>query len=263
VRRVKQFAITYGMFAVIAGPALAADLPLKSRPLPSAPQVHNWTGFYVGLHAGGGWHDGSDATFQRFTGGGDNPQDLQAGSLDGRAFALGGAQAGYNWQFANFVLGVEADISASGGGGGSSVFLTEGPVDVNVSAGTRDWFGTLRARAGYLVYPSLLAYVTGGLAFGDRASVAFNVTRRPAGGPFTLYVDNGDDIGWVVGGGLEYKLDNRWSAKFEYQYLNFDGDGSTTVFRFNAGQTGHFSTSGDNALHTMRVGLNYSLMGWR
>src|SRR5215813_14159400 len=39
--------------SLIAGPAMAADMPVKAAPPP--PFVYNWSGFYVGLNAGGVW----------------------------------------------------------------------------------------------------------------------------------------------------------------------------------------------------------------
>lgn len=40
--------------AILAGPAMAADLPVKARPLPPA-SVFNWTGFYAGANVGRAW----------------------------------------------------------------------------------------------------------------------------------------------------------------------------------------------------------------
>jgi outer membrane immunogenic protein len=36
------------------GSALAADIPVKARPLPPSPPVYNWTGCYVGVGVGYG-----------------------------------------------------------------------------------------------------------------------------------------------------------------------------------------------------------------
>jgi outer membrane immunogenic protein len=37
-----------------ASAAVAADLPLKARPMAAAP-LYNWTGCYLGANVGGGW----------------------------------------------------------------------------------------------------------------------------------------------------------------------------------------------------------------
>jgi outer membrane immunogenic protein len=41
--------------AVIAGPAMAADMPVKALPPP--PVVYDWSGAYVGFNIGGAWFD--------------------------------------------------------------------------------------------------------------------------------------------------------------------------------------------------------------
>jgi outer membrane immunogenic protein len=43
-----------GALALMAGPAIGADLPLKA-PLPPPAAVYNWTGSYLGVNAGGTW----------------------------------------------------------------------------------------------------------------------------------------------------------------------------------------------------------------
>ena len=109
-----------------------------------------------------------------------------------------GAQAGYNWQFnPRWVLGFETDIqhSAERGSGTfldpfsttvctGAVFQPPGPavcfatspatgaLAMNYTAEI-DWFGTVRARLGYLVTDQLLLYATGGLAYGRVHVTAF------------------------------------------------------------------------------------------
>ena len=39
---------------IAAGPALAADLPMKAPPAVAA-AVWSWSGFYIGVHGGYGW----------------------------------------------------------------------------------------------------------------------------------------------------------------------------------------------------------------
>ena len=98
--------------------ALAADLPSRRAPAPYvAVPVFTWTGFYAGVNAGYGFDVGR-ATQGPFPLGGNvgtNPA-LPAGTIvtpgtrGGRDGFVGGGQVGYNYQFGNFVLGVEADI---------------------------------------------------------------------------------------------------------------------------------------------------------
>jgi hypothetical protein len=54
---------------LMAGPALAADLPARTSPAPyiaSAP-VFNWTGFYMGLNAGAGFNQNSGGVSSNIT----------------------------------------------------------------------------------------------------------------------------------------------------------------------------------------------------
>ena len=47
---------TVAMAALLVGPAMAADMPVKARPPAPAPvAVYNWTGCYIGGNVGGGW----------------------------------------------------------------------------------------------------------------------------------------------------------------------------------------------------------------
>src|SRR5665213_3175619 len=91
--------------SVVSMPVFAADMPVKATMPAKAPMMaapYNWTGFYIGVNAGGGWAKQ------------DNSLETTAGALiqqnstklDG---AVGGGQIGYNWQVNQIVFGVEAD----------------------------------------------------------------------------------------------------------------------------------------------------------
>src|SRR6201746_2810358 len=121
--------------AAVAGSALltgiatanAADMAYKAAPIPMAPAVFSWTGFYIGANVGGAWtpsNGGSDfgPLFPPFI---VLPPAVaiptvipgQLASLVGdgrRTGGVGGGQIGYNWQVNQFVLGVEADAVGSG-----------------------------------------------------------------------------------------------------------------------------------------------------
>ena len=52
----KKFLLgSVGLAAMLAGPAMAADMPVVAPPPP--PVVYDWTGAYVGFNVGGAWYD--------------------------------------------------------------------------------------------------------------------------------------------------------------------------------------------------------------
>jgi len=188
--------------ALLATPATAADLSYPQPSYAYAPTpAFTWTGFYLGANIGYGWGeaDWSD-------------------DLDG---FLAGGQAGYNWQFGNgFVLGIEADLQGS-----------------NISSPTFsvDYFGTVRARAGFGIDQFLL-YGTAGFAYGRGSYELFGLSNSQT------------QTGWTVGGGGEYAFNNNWSVKAEYLYVDL---GSETFATF-AGPLEIGSTS-----NILRAGVNY------
>jgi outer membrane immunogenic protein len=199
-----------------AVPALAADLPAKSvAPAPG----FSWAGFYAGLNAGYGWGSVSDTN--------------SSTDLDG---ALGGGQVGYNWQTGALVLGLEADLQASGQKSSESVTVggTAYTVDRKLP-----WFSTARARIGYANGPWLI-YATGGAGWGN-----FKLSVTSGG---TTVSDDATKAAWTAGGGVEWMFAPRWSAKVEYLYLD---TGTTNVTLFGATFDGRVK---DNIV---RAGVNY------
>jgi outer membrane immunogenic protein len=255
--------------AALSCSAFAADMAVKAPPPPLA-APYSWTGAYFGLNAGGDWPDDPNATvtYQRFTGGPPGvgtPHALQAASLNSGSSAFGGAQLGYNWQLQQrWVVGLETDIDISNATSGNA-FLAEGPITDTVgSSRGLDWFGTVRGRIGYLIDPRILTYVTGGLAYGRTQN---NFTQAITGpGPVGVFALTNTapstSTGWTVGGGIEYALDAKWSAKIEYDYLAFnDGVSSMNTIFFNPGAKGNVGVfnvlAPNNSTQTVRFGLNY------
>ena len=163
MKRLVASAAVFGVLTMAS--ANAADMPMKAPPAPIV-APWNWTGFYAGLNIGYSWgNSDTDAAFFNNTTG----ALLFAANSDFHLNGvIGGGQIGYNWQWSNFVLGVEADIQASGQKG-DTTFLCPGTVcnlgltalpaaSASVGVGSfnqkLDWFGTLRARAGVTVTPA-------------------------------------------------------------------------------------------------------------
>ncbi|HVV60394.1 MAG TPA: outer membrane protein [Pseudolabrys sp.] len=219
------------------GPSFLPVLP--PNPGPSA-GPWNWSGLYAGVNFGGGAGRASqsDALFNR-------------GSYDVSG-ALGGATLGYNWQRERFVFGVEGDIdysSIKGATGGVSDFST--PVCsgsgfyANCDSRLR-WLGTVRARVGY-AWDRLLPYVTGGLAVGS-------LETSEGSPPISLFGSGTNTrTGWTAGAGLEARIDDRWSSKLEYLYVDL---GSHHAFNEQLGPITLSETVGFRS-HIVRAGLNY------
>ena len=127
------------------------------------------------------------------------------------ALVLGG-YAGYNFKATNrIVIGAEAGFSAAvddqnrAASAGKSL-----TIDPRYSF-------DLSARAGYLVTDKALVYVRGGYA-----NTRLRTTLDGLTGPVTAS-DNLD--GWQVGGGLEYAISDRISARAEYRYSDLGSNG--------------------------------------
>ncbi len=133
--------------------AQAADLPARTyvkAPIAKIAAVYDWTGFYagvnLGLAVGGEGRSGLDVL-----GLGGSFETFNLASLG----AVGGGQAGYNYQWSNWVIGAEADIQGIGTENHTNCILT-----CNVATGTTinqdiTWFGTVRGRVGYAIGPIL------------------------------------------------------------------------------------------------------------
>ena len=178
---------TAGLLALagLTGLAAAADFgrPVYKAPPPAYyPPVYNWTGLYMGVNAGYGW----------------GTTDWSAlGSSFDLSGGLFGGQVGYNWQFGSFVAGVEGDFD------GATISKTD---NFGFKQKT-DELASARARIGYAVLPNLLAYGTGGYAYGHT-----NIDQA---------VGSVNQNGWAAGGGLEYKLWGPLIARGEYLHYGF------------------------------------------
>ena len=225
----KKFLFTTVALAVLgaAMSAHAADLgrPAYAAPVYAAPPL-TWTGFYVGAHLGGAFS-------------GDNNFNGLAVGNNGNGRFVGGLQAGYDWQFTSWVVGVEGQYSWLSGNVGA--VFPGGFIYTNNQRG----LGSLTGRVGYTWGPGLV-YLKGGYAYSNNnENVALG--GLPVG--FTLSGDHSN--GYTIGAGVEYMFAQNWSAKAEYQYYNF---GSA---RFTAPAalipTGSFTTDD----HVLKAGVNY------
>jgi outer membrane immunogenic protein len=203
----RTISLALSLVAGAAGAAQASDLPPRPsnytggyQPVPQK----TWTGPYVGAVLGGGFG--------------------KAGSVSTSGL-VGGIKGGYNMQFDKFVAGGEADIMAS---------------DVNNKSFTEkvrtNSLGSVRARAGYLVDPSVLVYGTGGLAWGNTENQSAWGTSKTTKGGFAL------------GAGGEYMVHPNVTVKGEYMYYNL----GNTNFPTSVGPVKIETTT-----NVLRAGVNY------
>ncbi len=215
------------MSAVMGGSAVsgafAADLPRRApayAPQAYAP-IFTWTGFYAGLNAG--------------YGGGDSKVNgpASAGTLDG---GFVGGQVGYNYQYQQLVVGLEADGDFAGIGNSQT---SAGPLTTKSNLNS---IFTVRGRAGYAVNRALF-YVTGGYAGGNLHSTVYDT-------PQAIYLSNSNFLnGYAIGAGVEYAFMPNLSAKAEYLYTDlgqaYNYVGTSDVTRIGLGTS------------AVKVGVNY------
>jgi outer membrane immunogenic protein len=246
--------------AFCGAPALAADIGVKA-PLPAPTPVYSWTGFYFGADVGGVWTNNTGMYDPLPSPAAFNNNVISASN--GGSSVTGGFHAGYNYQFSPiWVAGIEGDWSwahASGSFNQVATFFTGGPISgssVSMSS-TMDWMSSLRARLGYVVAPNLLTYATGGVAWGHFDYAANNKQGLASPGYVATAALSSTQVGYVVGGGLEWAMTNNWILRAEYLFYNFGGAPNVAVQQ--AGTPGFpsgYSWSSTN-VSVARAGLSY------
>jgi outer membrane immunogenic protein len=229
-RTMKKILASFAITAALAGSAVAADLPVKARPMAPAPVVAaNWTGCYVG--AGGGYgmwnqdHRTLDAAFVPFA---------TAEQTHGGRGWFGTVQVGCDYQVSpRWVIGAfgDWDFSSIKGNFAPTVanFVGEEKLKYSWAAG---------GRIGYLIFPGLLGYVSGGYTQATFGATDLAVFGAPIP-TFTLAQQTYS--GWFLGTGYEYALDFLpglfW--KTEYRYSRYSAKdvpitffGTPTIFGY-------------------------------
>ena len=187
-------------------PAFAANIgPRTHAQSPQVEPAYNWTGFYLGVNAG----SGSGQT---------NTDELCFDcNVPGHTFPLGqhsysgfigGGQIGYNYQLGNFAVGVEGDFDGTNIHG-----ALVGLQNDYVNTTRYNWIASIRGRAGFAI-DKVFIYATGGGAF---TSVEHSSLDNAIGAPEASTTKSGS----VVGGGLEFAIDNHWSIRGEYLSYDF------------------------------------------
>jgi outer membrane immunogenic protein len=225
--------------SALLGSALAADMAPAYKVPPPPPPMFSWTGIYIGIHGGGAW------AFKEWTttNTGINGRFLDQHTATG---VLGGGQIGFNFQTGPVVLGAEAQFSWSDLDGTSGCGFSTG-LDCHTKA---DWLSTAAGRLGLAFDRTLVFVKAGGAWIHDKYDITG--TFRP----FPVVRATQSRSGWMFGTGVEHAFYGNWSAKVEYDYLDF----GNKIVNF----TGLTALTGYDEpvdirqrVHLVKFGLNY------
>jgi outer membrane immunogenic protein len=207
---VRKFLLgTVGLFALgMVTPASAADLaarPYTKAPPPMVAPIYDWSGFYIGANAGGGFsHRCLDVVATGAFGfaGAEGCREASGG--------IAGGQIGYRWQTASsWVFGVEAQGDwANLRNSNASLFF---PGDTWTSK--TNALGLFTGQVGY-AWNNALWYVKGGAAVANQRWDLFNAATG-------IGFAQAERTRWggTVGTGFEYGFAPNWSVGIEYDFL--------------------------------------------
>jgi outer membrane immunogenic protein len=231
----RAFLSTIGLVTLlVAGSAMAADISAFRAASAAAP-VYNWTGCYIGAHAGGIAYRSS--TVNTWTDGG-----------------LIGGQLGCNYQIDHLVVGVEGE------GAWSSADSTLTAATFGGAAGTarfkNEWDADIGVRFG-LAYDRFLIYQKIGAMWSDNQFTGF----IPGFGAGAVNLSGSvTSPGLFWGFGLEYGLTQKWTAKVETDFAHL----AATDMNFSCAATPPSVCTGQTRIASInsfavltKLGLNY------
>ncbi|MCX7304713.1 MAG: porin family protein [Hyphomicrobiales bacterium] len=199
MKNIREFArptaAALGLLALLGTiPAYAADAVMEEPPAApmEVPPLNTWSGPYAGVTVGYGFSGNTDL-------------DTFGNEIGTDGFAIG-AFGGYNYQVGNIVAGAEADIGYSWEDGSNAGFSSDSGLE-----------GSLRARIGYVISPTILLYATAGGAAKD---------LEVSGGGVS---DSNTMFGWTAGAGADMMFTDKVFGRVEYRYTDFGSDTFNTV----------------------------------
>jgi outer membrane immunogenic protein len=164
--------------------------------------------------------------------------------------------------FGKFMVGAEADINYA-----DHEIRSFGALDsafVNESLELRselEWFGTVRARVGFVPVDRFLVYATGGLAYGSVDASATDTLTLPRLGRTEIWSGKDSDtkFGWTLGAGAEYAITDNLTARLEGLYVDLEDTKVTGAYTGGADVLAEetLTAKDDNKFAVLRAGLNY------
>ena len=155
-----------------------------------------------------------------------------------------------------WVFGVEAEFAVMNGRNTANATVSI-PIATTVtqSATTQiDWLATFAGRFG-VAFDRSLFYVKGGIAAAEyQDGYSWNFTTIP---PTFIDAEKKDTrVGWILGAGWEYAFAPHWSAKVEYNYMDFGTERQTFTLAPSPPAVAVLQDI-EHKLQVVKVGANY------
>ena len=193
----KKILLSAAALIAFAAPALAADM--SARPITKAPPMvasagYNWTGFYTASSIGGAWYE-VNGTYVL-------PPPDQHNTDD--STGIYGSHVGIQYQWGNWVLGVEGAYNTLFNGDDWGSSTSQGP-DCIASTANRLCQGRVRnywtvgGKLG-MTFGNWMVYGTGGYANGRVQTQTFRTTTTP--NILNDFTSERHD-GWFAGAGVD------------------------------------------------------------
>ena len=213
----------------------------------------NWAGPYVGLHQGfadrsSDWTDiinGYEGTIHH------------PFADNGTQGGVGGITAGYNFVLSSpYVIGLEGDFAFGESLDGSDPCYGSYTEYSATCSSETNWVGDIGIRLGMQAMDRMLLFVKGGGAFG---SFDYHVTDLIGFTDPDYPTETETQIGWLVGGGIEYAVIDHATVRLEGNYMDFGEhqvdfhqNPNTCIDCYNV----DFGTDIDESMWVVKLGIN-------
>lgn len=225
----------HALLAAAAAAALSAAAQAETK----------WTGFYAGINLGYSWSDTDVTDIDDWN---TIPPAARTWNLEGDD-VLFGVNAGINYNWDNWLIGIEAEGGELGLDGvavqpGSPGLDTRAEIDGGA-------YIAASARFGY-IFGRTLVFLKGGVTSVDTGvSHIDDCGAFPCGPGLAQGTIGGMTQGWLYGIGVEHPIAEGWTVKLEYNRFDLEDD----VFVSSDGTA--FDIGVDTEIDVVKLGVNW------
>ena len=227
----------------------------------------NWQGLYGSATVGRSWghvSEGDGAGYSENYGPNNNNFTNGIGaSMSGWG---GNLKLGYNKQFDTALIGLEVGGTWQNSKSKNGVMDTQnnGSADTPNATFTKtkiNTYETANVRLGYIFNDTYLGYVKGGAALGQ---IKRRLTDTGSGDwmdPNLSQKSDNSELGYVLGFGVEHKINDKWSLRADYEYVDFGNVNFNYVFvPYPSYDNNSASINQSNSIHfsNLSAGVSYA-----